>query len=961
MSDQSSSPKPSSLFAMEEEILAFWKENQIYQKSLDKNPEDKTYSFYDGPPFITGIPHYGTLLPSIAKDIIPRYQTMKGNKVRRTWGWDTHGLPAENQVEKKLGLKGKRDIEALGLDKFIAECRAYVTEVSDSWSWYIDHIGRWTNLDKAYRTDDLNYMESVMWVFKQLYEKELIYRGRRVSLYCTRCATPLSKFEITMDEDNYKMVEDPAVTVAFKMKEADTYLLAWTTTPWTLPANLALAVDKEAEYAKVTDGKRNFILAHQALSRYGEMDWEIVELFKGSTLVGKEYEPLYNFAPRGQFDYKVYAAEFVSMEDGTGIVHIAPGFGEEDTKLGLENDLGLFATLDDVGCFIPEVKPYAGVYYKKTDPLIMEDLTSRGLLVRKETITHSYPHCWRCGTPLVYKSQLSWYMSIEPIRNELLKKNKEINWQPSHFGTGRFRHNLETAPDWSLSRTRYWGSPIPVWETDDGEVYVPGSIAELEKLSGQKITDLHRPFIDQVELTLPSGKKAKRVKEVLDCWFESGAMPYAQDHYPFENVKAFKKHFPADFIIEYTGQLRGWFYYLHVLSNALFSKNSFTNVVAHGVLAGSDGRKMSKSFGNYPDPRGVIEKYGAEALRLYFMNSRIMQGEDIAISETEIRDQSRLLNILHNSFQYYQTYAELHDFKPSNVPVDSTNILDRWVKLRLEQLIGEYAGGLDRLDFVASSKGIRPFIEDLSTWYIRRNRDRFVNSDIAALQTLYEVLVKLSLSLAPTLPFSSEYIYRSLMQGEESSESVHLADYPSSDITIVAEQSNVLSLMDRVRSIASVGHKLRSEAGLSLRQPLEALAIDGFAELENEPEFIEILQDEMNVMSVVFNSQEARSWLKAEAEGNFVYLQTELTDELKVEGSLRELLRLVQDARKQNGLSVGQLSKMYYRTENKTFQQLLAERTEEIKKQASLSAILEAPDSRELTPVGKSELLVAFD
>lgn len=934
-------------FGIEEAVLSYWQKNDIFQKSLDKNPKDNIFSFYDGPPFITGIPHYATLLPSIAKDVIPRYQTMKGKYVRRKWGWDTHGLPAENQVEKQLGLKTKRDIEALGVDKFIAACRSYVGEVSDAWKWYIDHIGRWADMDDAYRTDSLKYMESVIWVFKQLHEKGLIYRGKRVSLYCPRCATPLSKFEVTMDDDSYRMVEDPAVTVAFRLLGDEVYLLAWTTTPWTLPANLALAVDPQAEYVKVSNGDKQYILAHQALERYADLDFEIIETFKGEKLLGQQFEPLYTFFPtNSETDYRIYPGSFVSMAEGTGIVHIAPGFGEDDTKLGEEMKLSMHETINNEGHFVDEVKPWAGMYYKKANPLISEDLTKRGLMIREATVAHSYPHCYRCATPLIYKAQVSWYLSIEPLRQDLLKNNKEINWIPKHFGSKRFEHNITNAPDWSISRSRYWGTPLPVWETEKGEIFVPSSIAELEKLSGQKIDDLHRPRIDDVVLTLPSGDKAKRVSEVLDVWFESGSMPYAQDHYPFENEKDFEDHFPTDFIIEYTGQLRGWFYYLHVLSTALKKSIAFKNVTVTGVLMGTDGRKMSKSAGNYPDPRGTIEKYGAEALRLYFMNSKIMNGEDIDITEDEIKEDYKLLNILQNTFKYYQTYSEVHNFTPSeDFDEQKLTVLDRWIKARLEQSIEEYAAGLDKFDFPGSTKVIRPFIEDLSTWFIRRSRDRFVSGDAAALQTLRDVIYRFSLFVAPTLPFTSDYFYLKLTDGKKL-QSVHLEDYPKPDSGLAKREEETIQLMTEVRSLASEVHMQRSAAAVSLRQPLQTLTIDCSKELASRVDLIEVLQDEVNVNEILI--------------GDKTEIDTTLTDELVAEGKFRELVRKFQEARKKSGLQVGQLVSFGYYTRDELLEHIISSNAEELAKLASFNAVEQVADSKELTQLPGEELAYRF-
>lgn len=943
----------SSLFEMEESLIDYWSKNKIFQKSLEKTKDMPPYSFYDGPPFITGMPHYATLLPSIAKDIIPRYQTMKGRYVRRVWGWDVHGLPAENQVEKQLGLKNRKDIETIGVDKFINACREYVKDGSEQWRWYIDHIGRWVELDNAYRTDSLNYMESTIWGFKQLYDNELIYQGNRVSFYCPRCATPLSKFEVTMDDDSYKEVQDPAITIALRLLGDDVFLLAWTTTPWTLTANVALAVNPDAEYVRVSDGQRQFILAHEALVRYRDLDLEILETFPGSQLVNQSYEPLFDFmVGNGISDFKIYPGDFVTTDEGTGIVHIAPGFGEDDIRLGQEFDLSIKVTVDEDGFFTQDNGKFAGNYYKKTDPLIIDDLTERKIIVKQETITHSYPHCYRCNTPLIYKAQTAWYLSIEPLKPELLANNSQITWVPKHFGSGRFAHNISTAPDWCISRTRYWGTPIPVWRTVDGsETIVIGSIEELEKMSGQKITDLHRPKIDEVVITTPSGKKAYRVKDVLDCWFESGMMPYAQYHYPFENQEEFEKSFPTDFIIEYTGQLRGWFYYLHVLGLTLKNSHAFNGVAVTGVLMGNDGRKMSKSFGNYPDPRITLEKYGAESLRLFFMNSKIMSGEDASVSEPEIREFSRLLSILHNSFSYFVTYANLHNFDLASAEEAKPELLDRWISVRLEELKYEVSVGLDNLNFNQAAKAIRPFIEDLSTWYIRRNRNRFVSGDQTALKTLHRTLKEFALTVAPIIPFSSELIYRTLTNEE----SVHLLSYPEVD-TELAFNNEIIEKMAKIRHIVSTIHRVRAENNLSLRQPLARLTLDEKMKSIFDQEYLAILIDEINVKEIVFAEPED-TWLKS--FDCSIYLETRLTDELIAEGRFRELVRKIQEARKTLGLKVGQKVTCYFQTDDKELLNVIDTFSNEITAQAFLDELISS-DEGDFVTIADENIKIRF-
>ncbi len=942
-------PDGKSLFAKEEEVLFFWKKNKIFEKSLKKNPKSKIFSFYDGPPFITGLPHYATLLPSIAKDIIPRYQTMKGRYVPRVWGWDVHGLPAENKVEQELGLKVKKDIEKFGVGNFIEAARKYVAKGSAQWRWYIDHIGRWADMDKPYRTDDLSYMETVIWIFKQLYDQGLIYKGKRVSLYCPRCSTPLSKFEVTMDADeNYKNVDDPAVTVAFKLKDhRDTYILAWTTTPWTLPANNGLAVNPKIKYVTISNGKRKYILAKEALERYPQFkDWKTLKTLPGKELAGESFEPLFEplFNPDPKKDYKVWAASFPTTEEGTGVVHIAPAFGEDDFNLGQAKKLSIPLILDEDGKFMEDLPfPWAGAYFKKADPAITEALEKKGLLVETGRITHSYPHCYRCATPLIYMAQDAWYMKIDPLRKEMLKTNQQINWVPNHFGKKRFKYNLENAPDWSLSRARYWGTPMPIWETKDGERIVVGSIAEIEKLSGKKIKDLHRPGIDEVVLTTPSGEKAYRVKEILDVWFESGAMPYAQDHYPFKNKATFEKGFPADFIIEYTGQLRGWFYTLHVLATALKKKPAFKNVVVSGVLMGTDGRKMSKSYGNYPDPKLTIEKYGAESLRLYFMANKIMLGEDLDLNERDIQEARNSINILHNSLKYFTTYANLHGWQAKNKK-PSTHVLDKWISARLEQLIDEYSTGLDNFDFPASTRPIAPLIEDLSTWYIRRSRDRIAAGDAKALSTLYEVLLKLSKAIAPTLPFTSEQVYGSL-KGPKDPESVHLCDYPKTNKRLVSSNKTLLEKMELIRSFASAVHNLRAEAKQPLRQKMAKVVIKGSKGLKSSKELVELLREEVNVEQITFDTKMGKDFIKTKVGSVTVALDTKLTESLKREGLLRELLRQLQDVRKRQGLEVGQKAKLNYSTSDKQLTELIEENVDSIKEASHFSEVKEGASS----------------
>ncbi|MDP4009858.1 MAG: isoleucine--tRNA ligase, partial [Candidatus Shapirobacteria bacterium] len=888
---------------LEEEIINFWKENKIFEKSVDTRPADNAYTFYDGPPFITGMPHHGSLLPSIAKDVIPRFWTMKGKRVKRVWGWDCHGLPTENKVEEKLGLKSKKDIEKIGIKKYIDECYLYVQNVSQEWEWYIDHVGRWVDFKNAYKTMDLNYMETVMWIFAQLYKKELIYKNRRTSLFCPRCSTPLSNFEIAMD-NSYRTVEDPAVFIKFKLKDKPAFILAWTTTPWTLPGNLALAVNKNEDYIEVESQNENLILAKARLAQVLEgKEYKIIREFKGQEILGLEYEPLYNYFETSKKDYKIYHADFVSMEDGTGIVHIAPGFGEDDFNLGKENGLSIIDHVDDEGKITDKIPPFTGLFVKKADPVVIEDLKNRNLLFKEEKISHNYPFCYRCGTPLIYKSQVAWFLDIQHLKPQMVDTNESINWVPEHIKYGRFGQGIATAPDWCISRSRYWASPIPVWECECGERFIPESIKELEDRSDQKITNLHKPEIDEVTITCQKCNKiVHRVPEVLDCWFESGSMPYAERHYPFENKVAFEKEFPADYIIEYIAQTRGWFYVLHVLSNSLFSSAAFRNCVVTGVIMGTDGRKMSKLFKNYPDPKMVIQKYGGEALRLYLMGSVVMVGENMNISEKDIQDKVKdILLPLWNVLKYLVTYAEMHDWSPNiqnqNKP---QNILDLWIINRTNQLTNEFESCIEKYNIPNAVRLVTPYVEDLSRWYIRQSRDRFVNGDKEALQTLWQVLVQTTKTLAPLMPFITEYLWQNLVLpfDNKAVESVHLDFYPQ----VEHFDQKLLDEMTLVREICEQGNMIRKTNNISTRQPL-AKAIVKITDLSLlTPKLIDIIKNELNIKQVE---------LSKSAKNTEVSLDLNLTPNLIAEGEMRDLIRQIQSLRKENKLDLKDKIKVF--------------------------------------------------
>ncbi|MFA6393480.1 MAG: isoleucine--tRNA ligase [Patescibacteria group bacterium] len=990
----SSNPFPK----MEEEVLEFWNRAKIFEKSVakpplspllseeGKNPPD--YVFYDGPPFITGLPHYATLLPSIAKDVVPRYWTMKGYRVERVWGWDCHGLPAENKVEQELGLRNKKDIEKLGVDKFIAACRNYVNVGSEQWEWYINRIGRWVDMRNAYKTMDLSFMESVIWAFKKLYDDSLIYEGYRSSLHCPRCATPLSKFEITMDAGSYKDVREKSVVVKFRIKNyelriknlpkekvnSDVYMLAWTTTPWTLPGNLALAVGEDVVYQVVAIGKEIYVLAKEKTEEiFKEKEYKLLSELKGKDLLGLEYEPLFDLGneiiKENRNAFKIYAGGFVNTEEGTGIVHIAPNFGEDDFELGKKSGLPMVDLMDENGIYTKNAGDWAGQYFSKAGKKVFEDLGER--LFSSFDYTHSYPFCYRCGTPLIYKAQKAWYLKISDIREKMIKTNEKINWVPEHFKEGRFRYNLESAPDWCLSRSRYWGSPIPVWkctgnskfqipnsknaeENKCKEIKVVGSIEELEKLSGKKITDLHKPGIDETEFPCDKcGGLMRRVPEVLDCWFESGAMPFGQFHYPFERKNEWKNLFPADFIIEYTGQLRGWFYYLHVLGNALFGDRAFKNVITTGVLAGTDGRKMSKSYGNYPDPKATLEKYGSDALRMYFMSSPIMLGDDMSLSETDLQTSLRKnVILLWNVYKFYEMFAgdgasplpvpppilrQLADQGEGVSKERKKNILDEWILTRLNQLTKEVTAALERYDLPSGARPITEFIDDLSTWYLRRSRDRFKSDDEkdkeAAIKTTAHVLSQLVKVMAPYMPFSAENIWQRITGNDfkDENKSVHLEAWPKLDNRQQITDNRILKDMETVRQIVELALAKRDEAGIKVRQPLNELKIKNY-ELRIDNEFVELIKDEVNVKNVIVSS----------GKGNMeVELDTKITPELKQEGVKREIVRLVNGMRKDAGLTIKDRIEIYYATADEEIKKAISNYRDSIIKDTLADALAE--------------------
>ncbi|MFH0953676.1 MAG: isoleucine--tRNA ligase [Verrucomicrobiota bacterium] len=854
---------------LEAGILEFWAKHDTFKKSLELRRTAPEFVFYDGPPFATGLPHYGHLLPGTIKDIVPRYQTMRGRLVERRFGWDCHGLPVEYEMEQELKISGKRDIEKMGVDVFNEKCRSIVLRYTREWRDTVTRMGRWVDFDNDYKTMDKPYMESIWWVFRSLWDKDLIYEGHKILPYCPRCATPLSNFETNQ---GYEEVQDPAITVRFALEgQPHTYILAWTTTPWTLPSNLALAVGAAVRYVKVKDGNDSYYLAKDRLPVYYEKpeDCKVVAEVAGSELVGLRYEPLFPYFAdlKSKGAFRVFAADFVSTEDGTGVVHIAPGFGEDDYRLGQAEGLPAVCPVDEEGRFTKAVPDFAGREVKEADPDIMRRLKQEGKLVHRGTIQHSYPHCWRCDTPLIYKAVSTWFVKVESIRERLLAANRQTRWVPEHLRDGRFGKWLEGARDWAISRNRYWGTPLPVWRNKAGETVCVGSVAELERLSGQKVEDLHKHFVDKIEIpSAKGGAPLRRIPEVLDCWFESGSMPYAQSHYPFENRERFEANFPADFIAEGLDQTRGWFYTLMVLSTALFDKPAFRNVIVNGLVLAEDGRKMSKRLKNYPDPVYVLNTYGADAFRLYLIHSPVVRAEDLCFSEEGVKHALRhLLLPWWNAYSFFVTYARIDGWKPGSTSKTeaptSGNLLDRWIHSSLERLTQDVVAAMDEYDLQRAVRPFVLFIEDLTNWYIRRSRRRFWKSSddedkTHAYATLYEVLLRLSKIAAPFVPFVSEAIYRNL-RTPEMPESVHLCDFPVS--TGSGRDRGLEAQMDDVMAVVGLGRKIRAERHLKVRQPLKGLHVvcRDPARRDKVSALKDLIAEELNVREVWFSGKES--------------------------------------------------------------------------------------------------------
>lgn len=909
---------------LENKILEFWKENKIFEKSITSRPKNKKWTFLDGPPFVTGMPHYGHLLGSIHKDLFGRYWTMKGYRVRRVWGWDGHGLPIENKVEGKLNIKRKKDIErVVGIKRFIEECKKYVENVSSEWEWYVDHVGRWVDFKNAYKTWDIKYMESVMWVFKQMYDKGHIYKGLKVTLYCPHCATPISNFEVAMDPDNYKEVADFGTTYKYQLKDdKDTFILAWSTTPWNKIVTPALAVNPKIMYVKVKQSDEYYILAKSATKMLKkEPTYKIIEEFSGEKLVGKKFVPHYDYYPieKGKKAFEVIAGDFVTAEEGSGVVTIA-AYGEEDLKVMQEQNVHIELHLDEEGVVKENVPLFGGMYYLDANKAVNKDLERRGLIYKDEQIIHNVPLCWRCHTRLYYAPINAWYVNVQNLKELMKRTNERVNWFPKHFKYGRFLKSLENAPDWNISRNRFWGSPVPVWECKCGERFVPGSIKELENVSGQKITDLHKPDIDEVTVTCQKcGNKVQRVPEVLDSWIEAGSASFAERHYPFEGDEKLEDFFPADFVAEYTGQIRAWFYVLHVIGAALFQSEAFKNVCVEGVILGTDGRKMSKNLGNYPDPKELLQKYGGDALRLYLMDSPVMHGEDIIISEEQYRNQVRgMMLILWNVYNFFITNANLDKWDPQRYTREDLSILDQWILSRLHNLIKDVTRTLDGYDTIAAIDQIKKFVDDLSTWYIRRSRERVgvaaedKKDKDAFYNTSYEVLMTLSKLLAPITPFLAESIFLNLTNKE----SVHLEFWPTFDKSRI--NNSLERQMEKIRKIVEVGHSKRKELGIKVRQPLAKAIITVKGEEKLMDALNYLIKDELNVKNIEF---------KEGKDEIYVEFDTQLTEDLIEEGRAREIIRMIQEERKRIGTAQNELIDVVLPDWPKSFENIIKKKT----------------------------------
>ncbi len=991
------------------EILKYWDEHQVFEKSVNERPENKPYVFYDGPPFATGLPHYGHIVASLMKDVVPRYWTMRGFRVERRWGWDCHGLPVENIIEKELNLNSRKDILDYGVDRFNQACRSTVLKYAEEWKKTIRRMGRWVDMENDYKTMDITFMESVWWVFRSLWDKGLIYKGHKAMHICPHCVTPLSNFEVTQ---GYKDVKDISVTAKFKvvnndekhrilgeqLADKELYILAWTTTPWTLPGNVLLAVNREIEYELVINKEDQSYYLLAAARRPAVLkdkiegtDFEVVGKYVGSDLEGLSYKPLFPYYQDTENAFRVVGAEFVTTEDGTGVVHIAPAFGEDDYNLGKVEGVPLVQHVNMEGKFVEEVLDFVGQDVKpkddptKVDVEIIKYLAKEGRLFSKEKFEHSYPHCWRCDTPLLNYATTSWFVSVSKIKEELLKNNAKTNWVPAHIKDGRFGQWLEGARDWAISRNRYWGTPLPVWEAEDGEALCVGSVEELENLTGQTITDLHKDFVDNLEVN-KDGKVYRRIPEVLDCWFESGSMPYGQMHYPFENKDKFEHGFPAEFIAEGQDQTRGWFYTLHILATALTKAEkpiitpkgtlgankdgvpAFKNVIVNGIVLAEDGKKMSKRLKNYPEPDLVLEKYGADAMRYYLVTSPVMEAESLNFSETGVREvYAKLINTLWNVVEFYNLFKEAGTHRSNG----SNNVLDRWILAKLQVLTQDVTNGLESYKLINASRPILDFVTELSQWYVRRSRDRFKGDNQEdkkqALATLNEVLFTLSKLMAPFTPFIAEKIYQE-MGGEL--ESVHLEMWPESSKI----DRDVLNSMSLVRELIERVLFARNLKRIKVRQPLAEIVL-GENYWMNE-DYLNILLEETNIKKVTKAKdfrpdQNMKRWfpirqfmnnidetilMDTDIDADMVLADIEITTELKREGLVREIVRTVNQLRKNLKLTISDRVNIVYETSDEELSLVIKQNNEEIKKSVLANELQSGDAGEEMVEVDGREI-----
>ncbi|GAA0744051.1 isoleucine--tRNA ligase [Clostridium oceanicum] len=970
----------------EKNILDLWKENSIIEKSFDLNQDGEYFTFYDGPPTANGKPHVGHILTRVMKDLIPRYKVMKGYKVIRKAGWDTHGLPVELEIEKKLGISGKPQIEEYGIEKFVTECKESVFKYTSLWKKMSEKIGFWVDMDDPYITYDNNYIESVWWALKEMWNKELLYKGHRVTPYCPRCGTALSSHEVAQ---GYKDVKEATAFCKFKIKGENKYFLAWTTTPWTLPSNVALAINRSYTYVEVINNEEHLILAKDLLDQVIEGEYEIVKEFKGSEIEGVEYEQLFKFEVPEKKAFYIVHADYVTLTDGTGIVHTAPAYGDDDSKTGKKYDLPLINLVDAEGNFVDSVEPWKGMFVKKADPKILEYLKENGMLYKSEKFTHSYPHCWRCKTPLLYYPKDSWFVRMTSLRDKLVENNNKINWYPDNIRTGRFGKFVENVIDWGISRDRYWGTPLPIWECECGHKECIGSREELRQKGNNVPEDieLHKPYIDRVTLTCPHcGKEMKRTGEVIDCWFDSGSMPFAQHHYPFENKELFENNFPAQFISEAVDQTRGWFYTLLAVSTSLFGKSSYENCIVLGHVLDKHGLKMSKSKGNVVDPFIVLENEGADATRWHFYTSSA-PWLPTRFSEDDVKDtQRKFLSTLWNVYSFYVLYADIDKFNPLKYKeFVSEHVMDKWIMSKLNTLNKNVEQYLDQYKITQAALEIQDFVDELSNWYVRRNRSRFwtteLNDDkIGAYTTLYRVLTRLVKVISPFVPFVAEEIYQNLVVNldKDATESVHLCSWPKYDENTI--DSELEEKMDLAYKIVKLGRSARNSVNIKNRQPLSKMSVS----TKSLPEYYgDIVKEELNVKEVAFGA-DLSSYVNFQVKPNLpvlgraygrfipairkainemdqmelaqnikngkeifinvdgcedqikltsenllitmdgldgfafaseahigVVLDTNITEELKEEGYLREILSKVQNMRKESGFDVADKINLY--------------------------------------------------